>query len=483
MIKQATINSSTFSISNQCRCDAKYGIFVSQDSWNAFQYNGKLQALSDLLIPLPINKVSKGELNDDYYLINISDQTPGNGVVDENNVTIADSLNSDKTLLSDCDIFVSKLGMTRGYIYLKPKAKAPLIGSSEFIPYKLRDNKNGLFYLYLLLMPQMRNAYRCLETGKTPSHKRVNPADFLKICVPVLKKELIETAEQKIQSTLNDILTLNSQKNDTQTIVDEVFSQHFSLDPNLRNKLHKGMTFGTQSSKNTFFSTLTSSLNELSKTSSIRFSVRSVTPIFSELEKIIKKRDYFTISEITTEEIHRGKSPAYVSDGEIPVVKTTHIKNGEVLISEEEFVTKSYFDSKPLAQVFKGDILIASTGKSSIGKADLMNHDIKMFADSHLTILRINEDRCLKQFLVYYLWSVLGCYQIEREYVGSTNQIEIYPDQIGNILIPDIPISVQEQIIHEIQDGMNNQSKLSTKIAQLRNDINQVVLNVISESE
>ena len=480
MIKQATINSSTFSISGQCRCDAKYGIFVSQDSWNAFQYNGQLQALSDLLIPLPISKVSKGELNDDYYLINISDQTPGEGIINENNVAVADVLNSDKTILSDCDILVSKLGMTRGYIYLKPESKMPLIGSSEFIPYKLRDNTNGLFYLYLLLMPQMRNAYRCLETGKTPSHKRVNPTEFLKICVPVIKKDLIETANEKIKAIIAEIITLNSQKVDTQIIVDEVFSRHFSLDSELRNKLHKGMTFGTQSSMNTHFSTFTSSLSQLSKTGAIRLSARSVTPIFSELEEIVKKNGYYTINEIVSEEIHRGKSPTYVPDGEIPVVKTAHLKNGEVLITEEEFVTKAFFDSKPLAQVAKGDILIASTGKPSIGKVDLMNHDIDMFADGHVTILRISEDRCLKQFLVYYLWSVLGCYQIEKEYAGSTNQIEIYPDQIGNIIIPDIPISTQEQIIREIQDKINNQSDISTKVSQLRNEINKIISDVIN---
>lgn len=480
MIKQATIKSSSFSISSQCRCDAKYGIFVSQEYWNAFQYEGELQALSDLLTPIPIKKVSKGELNDDYYLINISDQVPGDGIVDENNVNIADSLNSDKTILTDCDILVSKLGMTRGYIYLKPETKSDLIGSSEFIPYKLKDKANGVFYLYLLLMPQMRNAYRCLETGKTPSHKRVNPTEFLKICVPVIKKDLIETANEKINAIIAEIITLNSQKVDTQIIVDEVFSRYFSLDPDLRNKLHKGMTFGTQSSMNTHFSTFTSSLSQLSKTGAIRLSARSVTPIFSELEEIVKKYGYYTINEIVSEEIHRGKSPTYVPDGEIPVVKTAHLKNGEVLITEEEFVTKAFFDSKPLAQVFKGDILIASTGKTSIGKVDLMEHDIEMFADSHVTILRINEDRCLKRFLVYYLWSVLGCYQIEKEYAGSTNQIEIYPDQIGNIIIPDISISVQEQIIQEIQDKISKQSEISTKISQLRNDINKIISDVIN---
>ncbi|MCU6704426.1 hypothetical protein OCV57_00595 [Hominimerdicola aceti] len=337
-----------------------------------------------------------------------------------------------------------------------------------------------MFYLYLLLMPQMRNAYRCLETGKTPSHKRVNPTEFLKICVPVIKKDLIETANEKIKAIIAEIITLNSQKVDTQIIVDEVFSRHFSLDSELRNKLHKGMTFGTQSSMNTHFSTFTSSLSQLSKTGAIRLSARSVTPIFSELEEIVKKYGYYTINEIVSEEIHRGKSPTYVPDGEIPVVKTAHLKNGEVLITEEEFVTKAFFDSKPLAQVAKGDILIASTGKPSIGKVDLMNHDIDMFADGHVTILRISEDRCLKQFLVYYLWSVLGCYQIEKEYAGSTNQIEIYPDQIGNIIIPDIPISTQEQIIREIQDKINNQSDISTKVSQLRNEINKIISDVIN---
>ena len=48
------------------------------------------------------------------------------------------------------------------------------------------------------------------------------------------------------------------------------------------------MTFGTQSSMNTHFSTFTSSLSQLSKTGAIRLSARSVTPIFSELESLFK---------------------------------------------------------------------------------------------------------------------------------------------------------------------------------------------------
>lgn len=479
MIKQATINSSTFSISGQCRCDAKYGIFVSQDSWNAFQYNGQLQALSDLLIPLPISKVSKGELTDDYYLINISDQTPGEGIIDENNVIIADALNSDKTILSDCDILVSKLGMTRGYIYLKPESKTPLIGSSEFIPYMLRDNANGLFYLYLLLMPQMRNAYRCLETGKTPSHKRVNPTEFLKICVPVLKKDLIETANKKIKTIIAEIITLNSQKVDTQIIVDEVFSRHFSLDPDLRNKLHKGMTFGTQSSTNTQVSTFTTSISTFSNYFGLRFSARSHTPIIDNILSILKDNGVLTIDEITTD-IHNGKKPIYSSEEEIAVIKTANISNNGISLNEVEYVTESQYDDTPDAQILPGDILICNIGKCSLGKVDICDSNDRFFAATETMIVRVDKEKYDPYFLLYYLRSVFGTAQFEREYTGTTNQIHISPDNVRNFIVPNISIDMQKTIVTEIQSRISSQDEISLQVSKLRQDINQVILDVIN---
>lgn len=340
---------------------------------------------------------------------------------------------------------------------------------------KIDDRKANIkflsWYFNLLLRPIFNKVY---------CSKYLSKMELSMLHIPDIPITLQNNVAEKIDTIINKIQSIKKNVVTLREIIDEVFSRFFSINPDLRNKLHKGMTFGTQSSTNTHFSTFTSSLTQLSKTSGIRFSARSVNPIFAELEKMVKSHGYFTISEIITEEIHRGKAPEYVSDGEIPVVKTAHLKNGEIIVSEEEFVTRAFWNSKPSAKVVKGDILIASTGKPSIGKVDLMEHDMEMFADSHITILRINEDRCLKQFLVYYLWSVLGCYQIEKEYVGSTNQIEIYPDQIGNILIPDISISTQENIIQEIQNKVNNQSRISAKIAKLRNDITQVILDAIN---
>ena len=100
-------------ISMQCRCDAKYLSFVSQDNWNAFRSTGKLCALSSFLAPVPIKKVAKGELDETSYLVNISDQKPSDGILNMNNVEMVDEINSDKNVLSGCDIIVSKLGMPK----------------------------------------------------------------------------------------------------------------------------------------------------------------------------------------------------------------------------------------------------------------------------------------------------------------------------------------------------------------------------------
>lgn len=435
-------------ISKSYESDIKSGTTPSK--FNIDYWNGEYDfiTLSDVdiitysLNPLIIDKITDEAINENNLVL-----VPKNSLIISNAMTIGLAFITDRPVYINQNVFWIKVDDKRVNI--------------TFL----------LWYINLFLRPHFQELYYS---------KYLSKFELSMVHVPNIPIEVQNITAKKINNILEKINKIQQSRITLIEIIDEVFSRHFSLDPDLRNKLHKGMTYGTQSSTNTHFATFTSSLTQLSQTSAIRFSVRSVTPIFSELEEIVREHGYFTINEIKMEEIHRGKSPEYVPDGDIPVVKTAHLKNGEVLISEDEFVTKAFFDSKPLAQVFKGDILIASTGKPSIGKVDIMNHDIKMFADGHVTILRINEDRCLKQFLVYFLWSVLGCYQIEKEYAGSTNQIEIYPDQIGNIIIPDIPISTQEQIIQEIQDKINNQSEISTKVSLLRNEINQIISDVIN---
>lgn len=108
------VNSSVLSTSTQCRLDSKYTSFVHNQAWLAYPSKNASVPLSDIIIPLPITKILKGELDEPHTLINISDQEAASGklyIIQE--VT---EIGSDKTVLSDCDLMISKLGMSRGYI-------------------------------------------------------------------------------------------------------------------------------------------------------------------------------------------------------------------------------------------------------------------------------------------------------------------------------------------------------------------------------
>src|SRR5208283_685310 len=129
-----------------------------------------------------------------------------------------------------------------------------------------------------------------------------------------------------------------------------------------------------------------------------------------------------------------------------PVVKTGHLKNNYIEISEEEFVSIDFYNFSKRSRLIKGDVIIASTGKISLGKIDLFDDDLELVVDGHVSIIRIDEKKYNRLFFTYFFRSVLGYFQIERDFTGATNQIDLYADQISNFQIPDIRLSDQKKI-------------------------------------
>ena len=152
-IKNFVVPFSVLSKSKHCRVDAKYTGFTHVDNWKVFKSENKYVSLSFYLEELPILKLKKGDLNEEYYLVNISDQQQRSNELE--NIQVVDEIGSDKTLLRDADLFVSKLGMPRGYIFINTYKGENVIGSTEFIPYKIKSKKSNVFIKYLLLHPRI----------------------------------------------------------------------------------------------------------------------------------------------------------------------------------------------------------------------------------------------------------------------------------------------------------------------------------------
>lgn len=144
--------------------------------------------------------------------------------------------------------------------------------------------------------------------------------------------------------------------------------------------------------------------------------------------------------------ISRGKSPTYVEHSEIAVLNQKAIRWGAIDNSALKYhdanvtIRKEFF-------IQKGDIVLNCTGDGTIGRAYYFrNEEQNLFADSHVTILRFNNEKVLPDFLIHLF--PLPHYQtkIYNLVTGSTNQLELTKGELVNLLIDVPPLSIQQKI-------------------------------------
>lgn len=176
-------------------------------------------------------------------------------------------------------------------------------------------------------------------------------------------------------------------------------------------------------------------------------------PKLEILDKFKKKYQTVLLKDICREPIKRGEQPRY-SDFGVRVIKTVDLKNRFIDYENTLRVTEDFYESKPQAHIQKNDILVTSTGYGSAGKIDIFNIDEAALADPQLLILRLNEEYDIN-FITYYLRSCFGQVQFDRWFSGSSGQIHLYPEDIGNFMIPSkesISLEKQKEIADKITE-------------------------------
>lgn len=168
-----------------------------------------------------------------------------------------------------------------------------------------------------------------------------------------------------------------------------------------------------------------------------------------------------TIKDINLIPTMRGKSPtpdSYVDmdEGHAIVIKAgsniskfgTLILDGSDWIEKslfEEYVEKSEHCGGNFNLVKKNDVLLASTGDGTLGKACVYDADYPAIADSHVTIIRVDPEKICPYFLADYIRNGFGAVQVNRLYTGATGLIELTPEQVDRLVI-ELPETYDEQI-------------------------------------
>lgn len=452
------IKFSQLNTSLQCRLDAKYAIFTTVHQWRVFGESTDQQKISDLLIQLSVRKISKGELDDEHYLVNISDQEQNSGQL--TNIETVSEIGSDKTFLGECDIFISKLGMPRGYSFLNEYKESKVLGSTEFIPYGIKYQKCSFFIAYLLLHHKMRKAYECLESGKTPSHRRVNPREFQKIRIPQIDEETMIFASELIQPIDKKIRELKAFMVKPSVIISEVFTRELGLDIEKYNQICAKKYFNVNCSK------ISSGL--------LRMTCRYNSNSARYLREFLDSKKVFFLKNILLKTIQRGVQPQYTDDG-IKVIKTINIQNSKIDFSDVQYVDEAFLKKHyQKAAVFKNDLLLTSTGMGR-GKFALYEDEEVCFADSHVSIIRFDKQKVFPQFLKYYSQSRFGVEQLKYIEMQIKGTPEIYEPQLKYFRIVDLDILEQKRIVDEIKVAIDKQDEIKKQIEFERSKIDEII--------
>lgn len=384
-----------------------------------------------------------------------------------------------KFLLQEGDILIAMTGATIGKSSLVEKLNENLLLNQRVGILRAKNKDvSSRFFSYLVKCNFFRKQIIIASMGKSQSN--ISPFDILNIKIPAISKEIQDQIVAKIEPIEQKIKDLKNQIKKPQEVINKVFAREFGFDENLYNEFGKGMTAGTQIANDKTLRVFDIDFAGLARSGILRFSTRYHNPPTRKLMDILDGIEAVKVKDIVLEAIHRGASPIYSENGLVPVVKTGHLKNGYIEISQEEFVEDKFYKSSIRSQIRNGDILIASTGKGSLGKIDLVETDEELVADGHLSIIRVDEKKCNRLFLVYFFRSVLGYFQIERDFTGATNQIELYANEIGNFLIPNLPLANQQKIVDEIKLELDSQEQIKKQIEAERQKIDVIIEQSIS---
>ncbi|MEO1255988.1 MAG: restriction endonuclease subunit S, partial [Bacteroidota bacterium] len=158
-----------------------------------------------------------------------------------------------------------------------------------------------------------------------------------------------------------------------------------------------------------------------------------------------------TLSEVG--QVTSGKTPSYTNAG------VGVIRSGDLSDITDLSDLKYAHPDQNLFYLESGDVCISSIGFGSIGKVQVFDLEERFATVSEVTVIR--QDVLNPYYLQVFLQSRAGQLQIERQIVGATGQLHLYPSHVEKIVIPILPDEVQLEIESLIKTS--RQAKLNAE--------------------
>ena len=163
--------------------------------------------------------------------------------------------------------------------------------------------------------------------------------------------------------------------------------------------------------------------------------------------------EWMRLESCCKKEIRRGKSPQYTEQSNTLVfAQKCNTKYNGINIGLAQFLDEDTLGKYPVDEYMRdGDIVINSTGTGTLGRVGFYQTDdsckkFNIVPDSHVTVVRTSDN--LNSF---YLYTFMKANQseLEKKGEGSTNQKELKPATLKELLVP-IPSAIEQERISSI---------------------------------
>ena len=167
--------------------------------------------------------------------------------------------------------------------------------------------------------------------------------------------------------------------------------------------------------------------------------------------------EWVRLENCCSKEIRRGKSPKYaVESGTLVFAQKCNTKYNGIDVGLALYLDETTLSRYPADEYMQdGDVVVNSTGTGTLGRVGFYHMTdnrlrLPIVPDSHVTVVRGSSS-----IQAFYLYAFMKANQseLEKKGEGSTNQKELKPLTLKEMLVPMPPICEQNRIKNAITDA------------------------------
>lgn len=186
----------------------------------------------------------------------------------------------------------------------------------------------------------------------------------------------------------------------------------------------------------------------------------------SQFMELMKRATEKRIADVCIQ-YGRGKSPSYVEYSEIRVINQACIYWDGLRLENVKYQNEAKF--KPENKLRDGAVLLNATGTGTLGRSYIFQGESGTYmADGHVSVFYTKSDVLLPRMLQVFFSLPSTQDTIYANCVsGTTNQIELSKEKVGEVLVPVPDMEQQKQYVDFVEQSDKSKFELEQALSEL----------------